>query len=260
MRVQPAAIIKVKPGERSLIFGDTHAPHHSKAAIELCKELIKFTGAQHRIQVGDLGEFSSVSSHGIRKGQSRDLIHEVDSAVALAKELRLTAVTEGNHCDRVYKYIGNTPTIENSRELDLKARLLAAGVRTVVHYNEVIQLGEHIWVTHAHSTGATHAAASSLNKTLVFGHTHRAAIAYAAQFGGDPHALVNVGWLADFDRLRAHGYMSSIKASQFWTLGAALVDHGPTNLFNIQFIPFIEERGYLHACCDGKWCAVKATS
>ena len=254
--------IDPKPGDRMVVLGDIHEPCSHTPSMTMVAEILKFVQPKWLIQIGDFGEFASVSKHGRLVGQETDLALEItavaDSARRLAEITPNTRriCTLGNHEFRIERYRGDNPVIANVRELDIAHRLREVGWKSVP-YNIELEVGDHLRMQHTLENTLSKNNVSAVGKSFVQGHTHAAAAIYAGQTFGSLHVGWQIGWLGDYWKLMANGFIAKAKTDRHWIHGCMLLDFSVNGLFSSQFIPFIEDDGAMRACVDGKWCEIR---
>ncbi|NJK31816.1 MAG: hypothetical protein HC927_05005 [Deltaproteobacteria bacterium] len=248
-----------------VVLGDIHTPVHDESAVTMALEVIKHVKPKYVVQIGDLGEFASISDHKRLRGQSRNFAEELYGAYDMAERIRQTAVdanpeaqcwlTEGNHDARVEKLVGtDLPEFVDLHELDLLHQLTRRGW-SCVPWNVPLHVNDNLILIHEGAATLTSSNVKALGRSKIYGHTHRAGVVYAGQEFGTLHLGMMVGYLGDKHKMVVRGY----KALPDYIHGVGLVSFGPEGLFQASFVPFVRKKtdGALWACIDGYHCEVR---
>jgi len=248
---------------KAIILPDIHAPYHHRTALKMVKKILEKVRPSHLVSVGDFVDAYSVSRFHKSANRKVDLQAEVDSAIEVAAKLKDWApgakcvVTLGNHDVRIDIALeGDHKNLGTPSSLNFPQRLWELGW-TVVPYKESFLLGQHLSVTHDIGRSGKNAVSTAIadyGDSLVFGHTHRAAVWYEGSINGPDKVAMNVGWLGD---PRYIDYKHKDIAKRSYILGVGMVDFHSNGLFKAQFIPFVEWRGKMYACIYGEWLSVK---
>jgi hypothetical protein len=212
--------------QRILYVPDTHRPYHDKRAWSLFLQVGKALKPDIIVSMGDLGDFYSVSRHSKSPDKDRKLKWEVSDVNKALDELDALGASrkvfiEGNHCDRLRRYLE-----ERAPELfdvvNIPGLLHLAERRwEFVPYKKHIQIGK---VFHTHDVGACgryacHKALDYYKKGVVTGHVHRIGYVVEGNLAGDQQLSANFGWLGDNKQI---DYASQGKVDRDSALGFGL--------------------------------------
>jgi predicted phosphodiesterase len=232
-----------------LILPDVHAPYQCVRAWRVALDYVRRGRPDAVVQVGDFSSFDSVSRYRPDPKRVLPLVDEIKGSNAALDELdaacRVGGVVrtnrwllEGNHEVRLDAYVREQapelrPFIDWREMLKLDQR----GWRTVP-YLDVLELGE-LSIAHDIGRAGVNAARQSLldyGHNLVFGHTHRASIAYQGTVRGKRHVSATIGWLGDPEAI-TYRHRSMVRRD--WQHGFAVVHFRADGSFWLQFIPIV---------------------
>lgn len=236
--------------EPLLIVPDTHRPFHDPKAWTLMLRVARSLKPKHLVVIGDLGDCYAVSQHDKDGAQAlrfaeeiadvNDALDELDSLGAKHKYF-----VEGNHEDRVRRYVMQHPELQNvltiPRLYDLPRRKWA-----YTPYKEHTSIGK-VYFTHDVGVASRNAIFRSLDlyqHSIVTGHTHRfMSVVEGTALGGEPKVASSFGWLGDVERIE---YMNKAKARAGWALGFGIGHHDPkTGFIYLTPVPILPD----YSCC-----------
>jgi hypothetical protein len=226
--------------EKWLLIPDCHIPYHDEQAFSLMLRAAKACGIQNVAILGDFADFYAVSFHGKDPRRRNDLKWEVEE---VCKGLdRLDAqfpgkkkFIEGNHCDRLQRYLAEH----------------AAALYTTCKVQELFRLAERGWeytpykhhtkigrlhLTHDAGIAGRYAAQRTLDAyqaNVVIGHTHRLSFLVEGNAKGEAHVGAMLGWLGDVEKV---DYMHQIRAKREWAHGFGLAYHDKVT-DNVHLVP-----------------------
>lgn len=196
------------------------------------------------ICLGDLGDFENVSRHDKRPG-AVPFPKEVEATNRALFDLEsLGAKTNyfvvGNHENRLEDYtFRNAPAVAEFLSLRKVLRLDAGGWK-VTPYGDVLKIGKCYYAHDPSGAGpsAHTRALVRVGHSVVHGHTHRAAVAYAGDITGTKRVGMMAGWLGD---PRNATYMHKVGRGD-WMHSFAIGYLEPNGVTHLQLIPIIRGR------------------
>jgi hypothetical protein len=189
----------------------------------------------HVIQIGDLGDWSSLSTHHTRgRGERRNFAADRRSVRASVADLQsvtpksgVLTLLGGNHDAWLDAYlVERAPEMEDAEEFDVRTLLGLRPRDRYFPYRAGFHLGK---VYYTHDIGHCGAAATRQNLVaaghcIVTGHTHRAGIEYGGTILGDRHFSMSVGWMGDPAAFAKQPYMPIAKMKD-WQRGLGVVTY-----------------------------------
>jgi len=233
-----------------LFIPDVHVPYHHVPAWRVVLDYIRRGRPGAVVQVGDFSSFDSVSRYRPDPRRVLPLAEEIAGSNLALDELdeacRVGGVArgnrwllEGNHEVRLDAYVREqAPELRPFIDWRAMLRLDQRGWATVP-YLDVLELGE-LSIAHDIGRAGVNAARQSLidyGHNLLFGHTHRAAIAYQGTTRGKRHVSATIGWLGDPEAI-TYRHRSMVRRD--WQHGFAVVHFRADGSFWLQFIPIVD--------------------
>lgn len=135
-----------------LVLPDLHAPYHDIRTVAAVEKLLAASPWDEIIQIGDFMDFDCVSSHNIGKlrtiegktvaGDYRVANRLLDRWQKLAPKARWT-ILEGNHDERILRYIDANPQMAGSLEVPVGLHLIDRGIKWIPSWStgEIYTLG-----------------------------------------------------------------------------------------------------------------------
>jgi predicted phosphodiesterase len=234
-----------------LIVPDTHAPYHDQRAWDLMLKAARALKPHTVIHMGDLADFYAVSSHSKDPQRALQLKDELEVAKRLRADLDALkpvrkVFIEGNHCDRLTRYLRDRAP-ELHELIDVRQLLeLTDNAWEFVPYKDYIQIG-HVYFTH--DTGnsgsyTTKRAMDAFQHSVVIGHHHSMAYIVEGDATGKHMVAAQFGWLGDENNA---DYMQRVKARRKWSLGFGIGYHDPrSGYIYLQPVPIVD-----YTCCVG---------
>lgn len=215
--------------ERVLFVPDTHRPFHDKKAWALFLRVAR-AYQPHRVAiVGDFGDFYAVSQHDKSPAGAIRFAEEIADIQEGLDELDGLGAThkvyvEGNHEDRVRRYVMQHPELHNVLTVPKLLDLTRRGWK-YVPYKDHTRIGK-VHVTHDVGVASRNAIFRSLDlyqHSVVTGHTHRfMSVVEGTALGGEAKIALSFGWLGDVEQI---DYMNRAKARASWALGFGVAEH-----------------------------------
>ena len=237
----------------SLVLPDAHAePEHSNERFEALGNMLIETRPDNIVQLGDFMSLDSVSTYSTTKPLLREGKRLIDDLLA-GKDAydKMTAPTErfnnsrsrnkkkkykpnkiwhnGNHEDRVYKYIVESPEllglvnhndllelekdkwdIKKYREYSSYEGIQFVHIPMCKRMNQPIS-GEYV----------ARRAADMHSSTVIFGHTHRLVTHDSKKHGRETNYGINAGWFGDY----TPGYVQGNDDNCDWWAGVLQLIH-----------------------------------
>tara|TARA_Y100001938_G_C8072846_1_gene424193 strand:+ start:1109 stop:1870 length:762 start_codon:yes stop_codon:yes gene_type:complete len=175
--------------EKVIFLSDLHFPHHDPAAISLVLSFIRWFEPEYVYIIGDLLDFYALSSFSKDPNRTLELQKELDMAREFLTVLRRACpdaeifFREGNHEDRLQRYLKAHPEIFNLRALTMDS-LLNLTELNIHHYGyreDLFHKGfcvEHGDVVRKKSAYTAAAMLEKRVKSGITGHTHRLGVHY----------------------------------------------------------------------------------
>lgn len=208
------------------VMSDTHCPYEDPKSVDLFIKVLKSWKPDVLVHIGDLVDFYSLSSFSKNPDKQTSFLTELEKVWALMDRLDGLAprkvFTEGNHCNRLQRYLfDRAPELYGYLDVPKALQLKERGWE-YYPYQEVATIGG---VGFVHDLGyagvnATRQTVQAYPDNIVFGHSHRFASYTAGNLKRDTYTAWNVGWLGD---PRQIDYLPSVKVKQDWTHGFLLI-------------------------------------
>jgi UDP-2,3-diacylglucosamine pyrophosphatase LpxH len=225
----------------TLVLGDCHFPFVKQRVFDQLAKLITKICPARIVQVGDMLDGYAISSHAKEHGKPHpSLYDEVRMAGNFAQQLLDCAkdvrFLEGNHEERLRRRLADEPDLASTHPT--MQSLLGIPEKLWTPYRKHLTIGK---VTYAHDIGfsgksATRASLAAFGGNLVFGHTHRAEVAYTGNSRGERHVCMNVGWLGDFDQM---DYLPDSRKNE-WQVAVGFVDETHRGNVAMLVAPFVD--------------------
>lgn len=238
--------------EKILVVPDCHHPYVDRKAWRIMLAAAKAWRPERIITLGDFGDFYCVSSHRRDPNRDRRLEVEMDACRAARAELdalgaRHKHFIEGNHCDRLRRYLADrAPELYNTLDVAQLLELPDNGWQ-VVRYMDHLKVGK-VWYTHDVGTASARAhelAEADYQSNVVIGHTHRAALTYTGNSHGSTHVAIMAGWLGD---AKYAEYLHRAKKTRYWSHAFLVGYKQPDGVTHFQLVPIVKSR----VCLEGK--------
>lgn len=182
-----------------IALGDLHVPHHSPEAWRVALRVVEDLEPDVVALMGDMIDFYQVSRFQKLPSRQFQLQDDIDIAYDLMGQVRAAAprarifFTEGNHEDRLQRYLlTRAPELYCLRSMTVP-QLLRLSDFNISYENKVNIDG--VMFTHGHIvrkySGYTAKAMAEEYGTVIFGHTHRLGIYYKRDGRGEVTAVEN---------------------------------------------------------------------
>jgi predicted phosphodiesterase len=233
-----------------IVLPDMHVPEHDKRALRAVCNYMQTNHVDEIIQLGDFLTFDSISHHNAKKpakwfeisvakelAKGRQVIEELCAAARITPEQFY--LLEGNHEDRLNKYVAEHPQLAD--EFDVPARLGIPASNYVRYWSEgdFIKRGKAIFI-HGRWTNEHHAKkhVSTYAHNVFYGHTHDIQ-EYSLPRLGDDDTIVgsSLGCLCKYnqDYIKATPTKWQQAFGHFYFRGSGYFNYYVARIFNGRF-------------------------
>ncbi len=238
--------------QSALLVPDVHVPFHDLNAWKVLLKVAKSRKWSHVIQLGDFGDYYSMSRHLKSPARRAIMLHDEVAAIteAYAELMQATPGAEhiaifGNHEFRFERYLAhNAPELFESIRLHKILGLEDAGWKWV-QYKKFYKLGRVIFTHNVKEKAGPYAhrhALTTAHANIVIGHTHRMAIQYEGSLEG-PHVGAMLGWLGSSEA--AEEYVDDLSLQIDPVLGFGIMYHWDNKKrFRLDAVPIVKNE-----CC-----------
>lgn len=243
---------------RLIALGDLHTPIHNRKAWNIALNVIDDQKPAYVVQIGDFGDWDSLSSHPRKHGVKRSYAGDKRAIRTQMRELQDAAgphcqivICEGNHDYRIHNYLSSRASeMEDDADFDQRHIFGLREGDIWVPYMTGWSLGK-VYYTHDIGFSGKNAAAQNLaaaQHCIVTGHNHHAGMAYGGSVLGNHHFSMSLGWLGDRAQYAKKPFMPVAKMKD-WQLAIGVVDYDTKwNLAFGHVAPIVNNRLIL----DGK--------
>lgn len=237
---------------QAFILGDVHAPDHDRRLWEIVMRAIEDQKPKVVLQIGDLGDWDSLSTHHARRrGTRRSYKSDKKSVRSVVSDLQASTgngrliFLEGNHDARVHDYlVDRAPEMEDDEDFDPRAILGLREEDAWYPYRDGVHIGK---VYYTHDIGHTGVSSTRQNLVaaghcIVTGHSHRAGVEFGGTVLGEHIFSMSVGYMGDPKKFAAKPYMPIAKMKD-WQRGLGIVEYDSKwNLGFAHFAPYVRGR------------------
>tara|TARA_R100000656_G_scaffold33004_1_gene28413 strand:- start:777 stop:1571 length:795 start_codon:yes stop_codon:yes gene_type:complete len=238
--------------KRGIITPDKHFPYHSEAAINVVCKAIKITKPDFYVDLGDTGEFESVSNHQWKRKRRPPLEYQlpkvyedlkavnkgmdiIDEALNNAK-VKERYFTEGNHDDWLNRFSEENPYLQG---LNVKDGLLLKQ-RGYEYYpaGKYLKIGS-LYFYHGHHFAGIYHTRNHLLKlgcNIMYGHHHDLQMCSVTHMDG-PKSAWSLGCLKDMSD-ETNAWLGNRKNN--WAHAFAVVDYYADNRFTVHVVNIID--------------------
>lgn len=210
--------------KRLWIFNDAHIPYHDKRAFDLMLKAMAEFKPDVVVSNGDFLDCASVSRFSKDPLRAFRLDQEIEIAeteldrVEAASPGATRIFVEGNHCDRLRRYLQDkAPELFAFVDVPKLLRLRQRGWKHVA-YKDSTTVGK-LNITHDVGSAGRYNVFRCLDAfqaPVATGHTHRLAYVVEGTATGGSQVSAQLGWLGDVEQI---DYMHRVKARRDWALG-----------------------------------------
>jgi predicted phosphodiesterase len=227
--------------KRILVIPDVHLTESVPKVYQLVKKYIPLFNPTDVVILGDFMDVSSLSfwdKDKRRKIEGRRYMKEVATANAeldyIQKHCKNVVFLEGNHENRVEKYIDSNPELEGVMDIPIVLKLKQRGIK-YIPVNHLYRMG-HLYFTHGYyyNKHYAHKTLDAYGCNLIVGHVHRPDFSYTTARMTTPKSCWGLGSLCDVDP----DYMNGVP-TQWGQQFAVVYMNEDTKLFNVYPIQII---------------------
>jgi len=175
--------VPVKDGDRILVMGDTQFPYQDAKTLTALERFVYDYEPHVIIWDGDMYDFYPLSKYDQSPGRASNLQHELDIGQKIQERWANRfpnserILIEGNHEDRLRKYVWEHSGIASLRGLDPTSLLSAGGSWRVLPYGSQVRINdliiEHGEAVRSKSAMTAWAMYTKRGMSGICGHTHR---------------------------------------------------------------------------------------
>lgn len=246
--------------QRIIVVPDMHVPYHDARVWACILATIRSCKPSTIVVIGDFADCYAVSSHPKGLDRKADFAaeieavnHELDALRRAAGPAARIVFCEGNHEDRITRYLqGNAPELGGLAGLRAPAllRVKKRGIEWIP-YRRDVRIGKCSFTHDLGRCGVNTARQSLLDfgGNVVVGHSHRGGVAYQGEARGASHFCLNVGWGGDVEAIDYH---HRVRAMRDWQHGFGVVDQDSSGYSWAQFVPVISGRALIDGAQVGR--------
>ena len=212
--------------EKSLFLSDLHIPFEDNNAIKIVKNFASCFKPEYIFLAGDIIDFYTISTFDKDPERINNLQSDIDKTYQFLLELRSIlpkseiVYLEGNHENRLTRYLWKHPEIANLRALTIENLLQLDSLNikyktirdTVLFHKFLVEHGD---IVRKHSGYTARGQMEKRGISGISGHTHRLGTHFHTDMSGD-HVWVENGCLCD----RNPEYVSGLPDwQQGWSVG-----------------------------------------
>jgi predicted phosphodiesterase len=229
-----------------IVIPDAHLTDKTPEDYKAIKGFIKEFKPHTILILGDFMDVEALSAWDYDKKrimEGRRYLKEVACANIeldfLQKHSKEVIYLEGNHEDRVNRYLDKNPEMEGLIEIPLQLDLAGRGIKWV-KMNDLFPLG-HMYFTHGLYTNDHHAKKHllSLGCNICYGHTHKAQMYMQNMAMQRPHMAYALGTLGDknpdYMRNKPSNWINQF-AVYYWNTITGNFNLYPVNVIDNKFI------------------------
>ena len=183
--------------EKSVFYSDFHAPFEDPWCLKIAEDFNKWFKPSFVFILGDVCDFYQVSKFDKSPDRMDQLQADLDAAVSVLERLRTSAgpraklvYFEGNHEQRLRKWLWNHPEVSSLRDLEIQRLLkfdkfnveFVPALATYTYHGFNIEHGD---IVRKHSSYTARGMMEKRGVSGCSGHTHRLGMHYLTNMGGD---------------------------------------------------------------------------
>lgn len=175
--------LNVRPGDRLIVFGDSQVPFHDKPTLAAINKFMGDFEPTAIVNIGDFLDFYPLSVFDQDPRRLASLQDELDIGGQILNNMSRRhpkadkVLIQGNHEDRLRRFIWQHPGISGLRDLNLEKLMRIEGDWQVLPYKSMVEYGsllmEHGDVVRQHSAYTAKAMFDKRGSSGIVGHTHR---------------------------------------------------------------------------------------
>jgi len=205
--------------EKAIVLPDIQVPYHDKKTLSVVEDYMKDHDWDYYICLGDVLDMDFISDYNKRKIKLREgkrFYKDYEIGYEILKRHRNIVgddckmyLIEGNHEDRVNRYIEQYPQFEEMIEVPKNLRLDELNIEWIPFESEgeILEIGNAVFI-HGKYTNKYHAKkhVNRYGKNVYYGHTHNVQLFSKVKHGADKtlegHSL---GCLCEYDQQYKEG-------------------------------------------------------
>lgn len=239
---------------RVIILPDTHIPWQDTKSLAAVENFMADYKWDEYVHLGDLLDFDMISKFNadlLRQLETRRILKDYDIANDFLdrhqsivrknnKEAKFTLL-QGNHEDRMERFLDKAPQFAGLLEVETNLRLAERGVKWVRSWTDgdLHRIGK-LNFSHGLYTNKYHASkmVDSFGVSVVYGHTHDSQ-SYGKSMRGKNKVIkaTSLGFLADENKLK---YMRNRPNN--WSQAFGIADIRPDGNFNLLVVDIINHQ------------------
>ena len=233
-----------------IVLSDTHVPNHDEKSIDNVMRYMKDHKWDEVVLLGDFMDFDCISSHNkdnLRTIAGKTIWKDYDIGVELLDQLQKSApgakftLCEGNHEERIERYIDANPQLEGMIEIETGLELLKRKVKFIRYRKtDTHRIGKAKFF-HGIYTNQYHAkkTVDNFGDNIFYGHTHDVQ-SHSREMKGDNKTLVgqSLGCLCRYDQAYMKGRPNKWQQAfgVFYFLPSGYFNYYVVRIFNHGFI------------------------
>ena len=224
---------------RAIVTPDKHAPIHYKAAINVVCKAIELVKPDIYIDLGDLGEWGSVSHWQWKRKKKPPLEYitpHINKDIEGVNKL-LDIIDEGNHDEWLDRFVMEHPYLDY--RFEKVCRFKDRGYK-YHKAGEYLKIGK-LYFYHGHHFGGQYHAANHLRKlgaNIMYGH-HHSLQQDSVTFMGGPKSAWSLGCLKDMSAEK-NEWLGGRQHK--WAHAFAIVDYYKGGRFTVDIVQIIDGR------------------
>ncbi len=219
MGMEPVRKTSQNEPKKAIVLPDMQVPFHDEETLSIVEEYMKDHEWDYYINLGDFMDFDFISDYNkrkikLREGRRFEEDYEIGREI-LKRHRDIVGddcemyLIEGNHEDRVNRYVEQHPQFEGMVEVPKNLHLDELGIEWMPFWSEgdILEIGNAIFI-HGKYTNKYHAKkhVNRYGKNIYYGHTHDLQVFSKVKHGHDKtlegHSL---GCLCQYDQQYKEG-------------------------------------------------------
>ena len=236
--------------KRAVVFPDQHYPIHDVKAMNVAHQVLEKVKPDIFINLGDVGEWESVSSHKYKKKKRPPLefilpnVEQLDKVDAILDKVgcKERHICQGNHDEWLDKFVEENPYLDHLTFR--KACYWDKRGFKFKKYNEVLTIGKLSFI-HGAYTGPTHAKKhlESYGTNLLYGHVHDLQRHSMTRLKDGAISAWSLGCLKD---MRAEKNTWLRGRLHNWNHAVAIIDFWKNGNFAVQIVEIVKGKTVLN--------------
>jgi predicted phosphodiesterase len=238
--------------ESVIFLPDIHVPYHDQRTMDAVLKYIDDVKVDRIVQIGDFMDFDCISSHNhgkLRLTEGKRLDKDYKEGRKLLSQIKQASygskivILEGNHDERVQRYIDQHPETEGMIEVPVGLELAKNEVEWIPYWSNkknVLRIGHALFI-HGLYTNEFHAKkhVSNFGESVFYGHTHDFQL-HSKVMQGDNKTIVgqSLGCLCKYDQEYLRGAPTKWQQgfAHFYFRDKGFYNYYPIMIFDHKFI------------------------